>query len=129
MGTRLKQFSMERGRLKLNFTVVILNEDICVTISGGDAHIGAVALSIPKDDYSKKCKPELDVSVFTVKGHKDNIIAEQTARKVSLLTSKKAVVICGIHYEKITAEEIRDIMKLAEEAVTKIIDMNGEGSL
>lgn len=84
-----------RGKLTLNYTQ--LGNDIIAILSGGEDHIGAVAVST-YDNHKKFASS----SVITLPGHLDDIISHPLSRLISEATSKNAVFITGIHFDNIT---------------------------
>ena len=82
-------------------TAVRCGKDVAVTICGGSAHIGAVALAV--------YEPERDsatVSTITVYTHRDDIIAYTLAKKISKRLHCTVTVTVGLHLDNANAEEI-----------------------
>lgn len=81
-----------------------MGEGFIVRIYNENPHIGAVAVG----DYDAMEKRS-SCSLITRLGHKDDIIAMNTAHKISKLTKKPVCVIVGIHIDNITQEEIKEV--------------------
>lgn len=117
-------FSIGRGRAKLDFSVIILGNDISISISGGTKpHVGAVALSIPRPSLQNDKKMSATTSLLAVTGHKDDEVAKSVAEKVASSTGKTVVAIAGIHIDNATVKEIEAIRKNADSGTRKTITM------
>ncbi len=112
---------LSEGRLEIAAELICLGEDLCVTLTGGRAHIGAVALGIPRSSLADASEPSASVSVMTVTGHKDDEPAREMASALASSLGRRVTVVCGIHYDNITPEEIAAVMKLTGQAAFKLI--------
>ena len=93
-------------------------DDIFLTLTGGKEHIGAVALGT----YNETEK-SASASVLTAPGHREDIIALESARKISKKTHKTTVVTVGIHVDNITKEEINQIIEYSNELINEFLEM------
>lgn len=92
-----------------------MGDDLCVTITGGDkAHIGCVTLSIPRPSLADPDVTSSTTSILNITGHKDDEAARYVSRLLSSHLNKNVVVICGIHINNITTEEIKITYDLLE---------------
>ena len=91
------------GRTRVSLLASYLGNDPIIFIYNENAHIGAVALG----DYDHK-EHRASTSVLTRLGHKDDTIAQMAAHSISKHTKKSACVICGIHLDNITDEEVEE---------------------
>ena len=83
-------------------TAVRCGDDAAVTICGGAAHIGAVALAV--------YEPERDsatVSTITVLSHRDDVVASSAAKELARGLRCTVTVSVGIHIDDAGPEEIR----------------------
>lgn len=103
-------FQQAQGRIKINANVILLNRDIQVIVWGGKAHIGATALA-----YNN------DARIIEAVGHKDGEIALFMARELAKNLNCAVAVTAGIHYEKITPEEIEIVRKKTDKIIYEII--------
>jgi hypothetical protein len=113
-------FTMGEGRLEVTVTVSQFGDDLCVTATGGAAHVGAVALGIPGKT------PDAAVSVLTAEGHKEDIPAKLLSQEIAAGTGRRTAVVCGIHYDDITREEIDCVMRLVRDAGERIVTAWGK---
>lgn len=104
------------GRAELVLDAKELGEDCLLTLMGGKAHAGAVAVGL-FDEKSKRASS----SVINLPGHREEQIALQGASLVSKATRKTTVFVAGIHLDDITPEEIRDIVSVSGEMVKSFI--------
>jgi cobalamin biosynthesis Co2+ chelatase CbiK len=102
---KTREFSRGEGRTQVLLSAYYLGNDIVVHIYNKNAHIGAVAIA----EYDTE-SARTSTSVITRRGHKDNIVASETAYKITKTTKKPCCVIAGIHLDNITGKEIEDIL-------------------
>ena len=93
-----------------------LEDDIIVTLTGGDGHIGAVAVW-----YYDNTQGHASSSVITLPSHRDDAIALDAARKITSATHNTTVFTAGIHFQNITDKEIREVLSKADELINDLI--------
>nr|WP_312578365.1 hypothetical protein [Sedimentibacter sp.] len=125
MGRRyevMHEFNVEKGRIKINVKAVLIGEDLCVMISGGESpHIGCVTMSVPRPSLSDPNIVSSTTSVLNLIGHKDDEAAKYVSHELSSKLNKNVVVTCGIHLDNITREEINVVMELLKIITDKLI--------
>lgn len=99
----LKAFEMGDGII-----VFVFNE--------GGAHIGAVALGEFDSDTGRT-----SVSLLTRKGHKDDKVAYEVAYRLAKAKRRPVCVVCGLHIDQITAEQMERLLKNAEKVTEKAL--------
>lgn len=99
-----------RGRLRLRLTCLPMGEDLCVTLTGGDQHLGAVALA----------GPGTPPVALTVTGHREADLASELAARLSDRTGRTVCVACGIHLDRITPSEIQDVHDLSTQLAKEL---------
>ncbi|NLI62424.1 MAG: hypothetical protein GX362_03340 [Methanosarcinaceae archaeon] len=113
----------EAADLKLN--VYNVGNDFVIILTGGEKHVGAVALGQVDKDSKRSFG-----SVLTSAGHKEDEIALFGAKLFSKYTKRNVVFICGIHVDEITHEQISEIDEKARslicDAVKEVIKKNIE---
>ena len=100
------RFCLRRGRLKLEVRVQHLGRDLQVILSGGTAHLGAVALSAP-DKAS-------ETALLVLPGHREDQLARRMARRMADVLKCAVCVSAGIHYDDISREEIASAERMAD---------------
>lgn len=110
------------GNLKIDLKAIIMGEDLCVTITGGEApHLGAVAVGIPRESHLNNKTLSSTVSVITLIGHKEDEIVKPTADMLAKELNKNVVVSCGIHIDDINNTRIDYIVKKINEMLYELI--------
>lgn len=120
----MKTFSVsqQKGRFEVHAHVSLLGNDILAVLSGGVAHIGAVAMAQPRPSIADPRKAGATSSVFTYVGHKEDIIAKTMSEKLAKGLNRKAVVVAGIHWDNLKDEEIEVIVKLCRELTEDVMN-------
>lgn len=86
---------------------------ICVTIAGGDrGHIGALAFSAP----------DTEPQSVTFPGHKETVVCERWVKGLGSLYSGPVVVVAGIHYDRITKEQIQKVLDAMDSELAKAME-------
>ncbi|AWI05285.1 hypothetical protein [Clostridium drakei] len=112
----MHDLTIEKGRIKINLKAILIGNDLCIIISGGDSpHIGSVTLSIPRPSLSDFKKRSATTSILNLVGHKDDEAARYVSHAISSKLNKNVVTTCGIHIDNITAEEITIVMDILKE--------------
>lgn len=91
-------------------TYFYIGQDLLVVITGGDEHIGGVSL-IENGSFSSIAK----------KGHKDDVISNMVAPLIYDELKKDTLVICGIHLDNATKEEIDIMVNNAQKCVEEFL--------
>ena len=115
--------TLERGRIIINIKSIMVGQDLCVIISGGDRpHIGCVTLSVPRPSLADISAISATTSVLNLVGHKDDEAARYASHTISSRLNKNVVVTCGIHVDDITSEEIEVTIELLKELTDRLIE-------
>ena len=102
------------GSVDLRADVAHLGRDLLVSIVGGEAHIGAVALGgFNKRSYA---------SVIAVPDHRDDVIAKEAALRISKELQRTCVVIVGIHVNNASEQQISQAVESSMELVNELIE-------
>ena len=93
-------------------------DGINILIAGGDkGHIGAVAIA----------KAGYIIESVAFPDHKEKIICENWAKKISVVYPGPVVVEAGIHYDTITKEQIQEVLERLDEELEKLLqEFSGE---
>ena len=100
------------GRVTLVLEGRDIGGDLCVTLTGGAAHIGAAALA-----YRDSGTGRTTASVLSAPGHKEEEIALRGAKILGKALNKTVLFVAGIHLDNITPEEIIEIEKACMEII------------
>jgi hypothetical protein len=116
------QSSQQKGRFELRARVSILGNDILVVLSGGSAHIGAVAMAQARPSIADPQKAGATSSVYTYVGHKEDIIAKAMSETLAKVLNRKVVVVAGIHWDNLRDEEIEIIVNMCHEITEDVMN-------
>ena len=117
----MQEKTIEFGRIKINMKSFEIGDDLCLIVSGGDApHIGCVTLSSPRPSLSDKDIISSTSSVLNRVGHKDDEVGRYISEKLSAKLNKHVAVICGIHVDNITQDELVELMESLNELISSI---------
>lgn len=118
----MRDITVEFGRIRLKVKSIKVGDDLCVIVSGGDSpHIGCVTFSTPRPSLSNDNEISSTTSVINRIGHKDDEVAKYISEQLSSRLNKHVAVICGIHIDNITEEEIKALMDNLNDIISCII--------
>ncbi|CAH1190937.1 MULTISPECIES: hypothetical protein [unclassified Paenibacillus] len=99
----MNEFDLKTMKLQ----AIQTGDDRVLLVTGGKAHIGAVATYYPDGE-------RINGSVMHIPGHKEQELCERLARKAAQHLRTTVTVIMGIHYNGITRMQIDEIVQTAE---------------
>ncbi len=94
------------NRAKVELEYFRIGKDLLVIITGGDAHIGAITLC------ENGCSSTLNKD-----GHKEYLVTKEIAPIIETALKQDVLVVCGIHIDNATSNEIEILVKHAKECV------------
>ncbi|MHC1576306.1 MAG: prenylated flavin chaperone LpdD [Methanosarcinaceae archaeon] len=112
----MQLIEMETKRGTLTLKPELVGRDILVTLTGGRKHIGATAMGTYDETTGHTSS-----SVITVPGHRDDIIAQKGAQRISAVTGTTSAVSVGIHFDNITDGEIQEILTVTAKMIDALI--------
>ena len=120
----MHELVVEKGRIRIDIKGIRVGDDLCLIISGGDRpHIGAVTLSVPRPSLADAGVNSASTSVLTLTGHKDDDLARLISTMLASKINRHVIVICGIHLDKITQEEIDMVYQILIESAEEIVKL------
>lgn len=90
---------------------------LIMVFNPGGIHLGAVALAEYDGDSGR-----VSVSLLTRRGHKDDEVARRVAYAIAKGTARPVCVVCGIHLDEITGEEIQGILLNADKVAERFLE-------
>lgn len=94
-----------------------LDDGIHVLLMGGQrSHIGAVSV----------CDPGGNPETMTFPGHKEQYVTVPWARAISQAAEARCCVVCGIHYDGATAQDISAIMDAVQQLLNRLLSAMGQ---
>jgi len=106
---------------EINAAVHLMGRDVLVVLFGGMLHIGAIGIGQPRPSLKDEGRISSTGSVFTFPGHKEDVIAKSMSEELARRLNRKAVVVAGIHWDKLITEELDVIMGICNKITEKII--------
>ncbi|WP_145410897.1 hypothetical protein [Paenibacillus xylanexedens] len=103
----------------IQLQVLEVGHDKVFLVTGGDAHIGAVATYYV--DHER-----LSGATVHVPGHKEQELCERLARKAAHQLKVTVTVIMGIHFDAITRMQIDEIVQTAERLIDEHLQIKDE---
>ena len=100
-----QRFAASLGRITLNMQIVPLGNDIQIILTGGEAHIGAVAVASADSPQG---------SVREMPHHREGELAQKMACRLAKALNVTVSVSAGIHFPHISREEIATVFALAD---------------
>ncbi|MBO4369159.1 MAG: hypothetical protein J5803_03555 [Desulfovibrio sp.] len=100
-----------KGRLFIRLLLLSQGHDIVCLLTGGMPHIGAVAVQFTGEEGKSIVKA----------GHREGDISLSAARALSNAFDCTVTVLCGIHFDAISKNEIDDVLFLASNLVNDAI--------
>jgi len=100
-----------------------IGNDLLVSIWGGEIpHIGAVAVAQPRPSLKDPRVRSATASVFCYPGHKEDVIAKETAERVSAALDTNVTVTAGAHWDNIDETGIKAVLESNRQLISMIIE-------
>lgn len=105
-----------RGRTAVRLALAVQGRDLILTVTGGAAHVGAVAVVAPARPSQEA--PYCSLSV--VPGHAEGSLAEEAAARIAAISGRTCVAIAGIHQDQATRGEIETIVANVQQGLARL---------
>lgn len=115
----------ESGSVAVALEAMPLGDQWNVALTGGRAHLGAVALGIPRPSLKDGSRTSASVSVLTVTGHRDDEVARTAAHFIASRLDTAAAVCCGIHYDDLTPQGLGTVERLVAGLLEEFVENAG----
>ncbi|MHB8829287.1 MAG: prenylated flavin chaperone LpdD [Syntrophales bacterium] len=114
IGVNMDSFdiSEKNGAFEVAAHVMPVGGDMLVVLTGGRAHIGAVAIAQPRPGIGDPSRIGSTSSVFTLVGHKEDVIARSMSEELSRKLDRVVTVVAGIHWDGLTQRDIAMVVEL-----------------
>ena len=110
------------GKYRVEARGTLIGNDLIVAIYGGTMpHIGALAIAIPRPSLEDPNITSATSSVYTLVGHKDDIIARREAEELAKRLNRVVVVLAGVHIDQATDMDIQRLVTASNECVRLLI--------
>lgn len=115
--------SVKKGRFKVVAAVYEIGPDILAAVWGGNRpHIGAISLAQARQSLRDEKKSAATSSVFTLLGHKEDLIVKPLSEEITRRFGRNSVVVAGVHWDNLTDDEIQTAENLCKKLTAKIIE-------
>ena len=119
------EINVSKNSNKRKFTIFAeikdIGRDLLIILTGGDCHIGAVSTAQLCRGINNTEKLTSSVSTLTFYGHQDNEVTKIISKTVSRSISRNVVTVGGMHWDRLSPEELNEILLLVNELIDKII--------
>lgn len=117
------------GRYTVCGAATVTADGVIIELLGGEKpHVGAVAFAVPRPSLADRNKTSASVAVVPRLGHHDDEIARPAADRAARALGVPVVVIAGLHIPNAVPEDIRRMVRHAEEALENLLSMLTKGS-
>jgi gallate decarboxylase subunit D len=110
------------GNRGLQARLFELGDDLLVIVTGGAAHIGAVAMATPRASLADPRLQSATSSVYTYIGHKEDLLVKLMSEEIAAKLGRKVVVLAGIHWDDMLKEEVRGIVDACKRLSSRIVE-------
>ena len=115
------RYHLEEGGFRLDALLQRIGGDYLLSLWGGAAHIGAVAMAQPRPGLTDPSRVSATASVFCYVGHKEDEVVKEAAERLSSALGVRVVVAAGMHWDHLAAADIPLVRKIARRLVEEII--------
>ena len=110
--------SVGSGRTRVKLEVKNQGRDILLLVTGGEAHVGAVAVWDSRQNGNPATVNELP-------GHREGSLAVECAEILGRAWGRTVAAVVGIHQDKATREEIAAIVANVRQGVLELAENKG----
>ena len=114
-------FQVDRNGYKVEAFCERMGNDYLLSIRGGEAHIGAVAMAQPRDSLRIPGNRSATASVFCYVGHKEDQIVKEVSERLASELDAKVVVAAGLHWDDLTPVGVKQVIDNVDDLIGKII--------
>jgi hypothetical protein len=121
MGESISRFQVEEEGFPVEALLQQLGPDFLLSVWGGAAHIGAVAMAQPRPSLADPTRRSATASVFCYVGHKEDEVVKAMAERLAAALGAKVVVTAGLHWDNLTPAGIEQVKKNVLTLVNRIV--------
>ncbi len=98
-----------------------LGNDVLLSIWGGAAHIGAVAMAQSRPSLADPTRLSATASVFCYVGHKEDELVKEVSETLAAILGTRVVVVAGLHWDRLKPLELERVRKNVRALVEMIL--------
>lgn len=121
----VESFRVEDAEFPVDALLQRLGEDYLLSVWGGRAHIGAVAMAQPRAGLRDADRVSATASVFCYVGHKEDELVKRVSERLAAALGAKVVVVAGLHWDDLSDEGIRRVCGNVDVLVDRILGARG----
>lgn len=114
-------FQIERDGFTIEALCQQMGDDYLLSIWGGEAHIGAMAMAQPRASLKDPAKRSATASVFCYVGHKEDQLVKEVSERLASALDAKVAVAAGLHWDDLTPEGVVAVTRNVDLLVEKIL--------
>jgi gallate decarboxylase subunit D len=122
MGESVSRFQVEEEGFLLEALLQQLGKDFLLSVWGGAAHIGAVAMAQPRPSLADPTRRSATASVFCYLGHKEDEVVKEISERLAAALGAKVVVAAGLHWDNLTPAGIEQVKKNVLTLINRIVE-------
>jgi hypothetical protein len=122
MNESVSRFQVEEEGFLIEALIQQLGKDLLLSVWGGAAHIGAVAMAQPRPSIADPSRLSATASVFCYVGHKEDEVVKEVSERLASALGTKVVVAAGLHWDNLTPAGIGQVKKAVVTLVNRIIE-------
>jgi hypothetical protein len=114
-------FQVDQNGYKVEAFCERMGNDILLSLRGGEAHIGAVAMAQPRDSLKNPGNCSATASVFCYVGHKEDQVVKEVSERIARELNVKVVVVAGLHWDDLTSFGVTQVINNVHDLIGEII--------
>ena len=114
-------FIIEQNGFTVEACCSKMGDDYLLSIWGGKAHIGAVAMAQPRDSLQDPARRSATASVFCYIGHKEDQLVKEASERLARELNAKVVVAAGLHWDDLTPAGAAQVVRIVNVLIEQII--------
>ena len=115
-------FQIEQDGFTIEACCTKMGDDYLLSIWGGKAHIGAVAMAQPRDSLQDPSRRSATASVFCYVGHKEDQLVKEVSERMAGELDAKVVVAAGLHWDELPPTGVAQVMRNVKVLIAEIIE-------
>ncbi|MFA4886526.1 MAG: hypothetical protein WC601_12280 [Desulfotomaculaceae bacterium] len=118
-----KVFSAGEGKYKITLIATITEEGLVAQIFGGEKpHLGAIALSTPRQSLADPEQVSCSTIVIPLPGHKDDQVAKPVAEEIAKAWGSQVLTVVGVHVNNAGEKDIEKLIDNCHKAKSALLE-------
>ncbi len=122
MARNQRFFHIAQDGFTIEACCTIMGDDYLLSIWGGKAHIGAVAMAQPRDSLQDPSRRSATASVFCYVGHKEDQLVKEVSERMAAELDAKVVVVAGLHWDDLTPAGAKQVLHNVHILIAEILE-------